>query len=203
MCAVIDGPAGRENKLTRPNVLLGSFTSALHCRQRSYTLVYTHMHTHTHTHTHMHERMHARTHAHCLSLFIFVSPSISLVSCLCRFLSPSLTVSLSLQTLVEEEERERVLGNLQEKASSLQRRLESERSQNEHLQERLKEVREHCTAHTRTHAHAHTQDFALPQSPLHLLTHTHTHTHTHTLIHVNTHTHTHTCVIHVNTHTHT
>ncbi|XP_076126914.1 golgin subfamily A member 1 isoform X1 [Alosa pseudoharengus] len=40
---------------------------------------------------------------------------------------------------VEEEERERMLGDLQEKASSLSRRLESDLSQDEHMQELLKE----------------------------------------------------------------
>ncbi|XP_062398674.1 golgin subfamily A member 1 isoform X2 [Sardina pilchardus] len=40
---------------------------------------------------------------------------------------------------VEEEERERTLAGLQEKASSLERRLESDLSQDEHLQELLKE----------------------------------------------------------------
>lgn len=44
------------------------------------------------------------------------------------------------QAAVMEEERERVLADLQEKASSLERRLEANFSQDEHLQELLKEV---------------------------------------------------------------
>ncbi|XP_063050842.1 golgin subfamily A member 1 isoform X2 [Engraulis encrasicolus] len=43
------------------------------------------------------------------------------------------------KALVEEEERARTLGDLQEKVSSLERRLESDLSQDEHLQELLKE----------------------------------------------------------------
>ncbi|KAI4884273.1 hypothetical protein NFI96_014361 [Prochilodus magdalenae] len=46
---------------------------------------------------------------------------------------------------VTEEERERILAGLQEKALSLERRLEANFSQDEHLQELLKEARTHYT----------------------------------------------------------
>lgn len=49
------------------------------------------------------------------------------------------------QAAVTEEERERLLAGLQEKALSLERRLEANLSQDEHLQELLKEVRTLCT----------------------------------------------------------
>lgn len=57
------------------------------------------------------------------------------------------------QAAVTEEERERLLADLQEKAISLERRLEANLSQDEHLQEMLKEVRR--TKHTHTHTHTH------------------------------------------------
>lgn len=41
----------------------------------------------------------------------------------------------------QEEERERLLAGLQEKALSLEHRLEANLSQDEHLQELFKEVR--------------------------------------------------------------
>lgn len=47
------------------------------------------------------------------------------------------------QVAVTEEERERLLADLQEKAASLERRLEANLSQDEHLQELFKEVRGH------------------------------------------------------------
>lgn len=69
-----------------------------------------------------------------------------------------LSISLSLwynfsyhtvigQVAVTEEERERLLADLQEKAASLERRLEANYSQDEHLQELLKEVRGHVFVH--------------------------------------------------------
>lgn len=51
------------------------------------------------------------------------------------------------QVAVTEEERERLLADLQEKAASLERRLEANYSQDEHLQELLKEVRGHICIH--------------------------------------------------------
>lgn len=51
------------------------------------------------------------------------------------------------QVAVTEEERERLLADLQEKATSLERRLEANYSQDEHLQELLKEVRGHTCIH--------------------------------------------------------
>jgi len=51
------------------------------------------------------------------------------------------------QVAVTEEERERLLADLQEKAASLERRLEANYSQDEHLQELLKEVRGHVFIH--------------------------------------------------------
>ncbi len=52
------------------------------------------------------------------------------------------------QVAVTEEERERLLADLQEKASSLERRLEANLSQDEHLFELLKEVRGHDIQYT-------------------------------------------------------
>ncbi len=52
------------------------------------------------------------------------------------------------QVAVTEEERERLLADLQEKAASLERRLEANLSQDEHFHELLKEVRGHNIQYT-------------------------------------------------------
>lgn len=65
------------------------------------------------------------------------------------------------QAAVTEEERERLLADLQEKALSLERRLEANLSQDEHLQELLKEARRTTHApHTRAYAERRTNQFA-------------------------------------------